>query len=65
MGYVIPYEADFECPDGHKFTCRVNAMAERRQVVCPTCYAAWVEANVPKGTQVGDPRRADDVKVTY
>lgn len=61
--HVIPYDADFECEKGHRFTAAVHfdhmtgGLQRNAQATCPVCYAAWIEANVPKGRQVSEPRQ--------
>jgi predicted nucleic acid-binding Zn ribbon protein len=50
--YFTPYEADFECPKGHKFVAPVQALQDSAEVICPTCYAEWVAENVPSAKQV-------------
>ena len=65
MVYVIPYEAEYECPKGHRFTTRCNPMKDGNEAMCPTCYAEWVAANVPNGRQISEPKRADDMKHIY
>lgn len=71
MSYQIPYEADFECPKGHKFTASPEyAYADDEEVevvkppnviikpvICPDCYREFIEANVPKGIQIGEARQ--------
>ena len=57
--YVIPYEADFECPKGHRFTARTGAMVSGAKVRCPECYEQWIAANVPDGVQVSDSRMVE------
>lgn len=52
--YYAPYEAEFECPKGHRFKEQVPTSRGKHEVMCPTCYAEWIEANVPNGVQVGE-----------
>lgn len=54
--YHIPYEADFECPKGHKFVARVTPGDKFPKVTCPVCYEEWIKANVMNGEMVGEPR---------
>lgn len=54
--YVIPYEADFECPKGHRFVASVPAMSSWCESRCPRCYEEWIAANVPMARQVSKPR---------
>lgn len=58
--YLIPYEAEFECPKGHHFTARVGAFAAEQQAMCPICYREWIAANVPSGRQISVPRMVPD-----
>lgn len=60
MAHRITYLADFECPQGHRFRapCAAGDTSATRR--CPDCYDAWVEANVPKGTQQSPPEPLDD-----
>lgn len=58
--YIIPYEADFECPKGHRYTAPVHALSKDKTTTCPDCYSAWISANVPNGTQVTKPVRVKE-----
>lgn len=59
MAYIVPCEADYKCPKGHEFVANPN---HHREVspLCPTCYSEFIEANVPKGVQVGEARAKDE-----
>lgn len=49
--YIVPYEAEYECPKGHVFVAEASPFKDDGQVMCPTCYANWIKANVPNGMQ--------------
>ena len=51
MVYYVPYEANFECPKGHKFTGSASPTDET-SMRCPVCYEEWIAANVPEAKQV-------------
>lgn len=51
MVYVIPYNAEFECPKGHKFIASASPFKDDGKAQCPRCFEAWVAANVPNGKQ--------------
>lgn len=54
--FIIPHEADFECPEGHKFIAPVSANSSSAEVRCPYCYEAWVAKHVPHARQQTPPR---------
>lgn len=64
MVYHIPYEAEFECPVGHKFTAQVNVLNAQSEATCPTCYAEWVDKHIPKGKRVSEPKAVNPVTLT-
>lgn len=49
--YVIPHEAEYECPKGHVFVAEAHPFKDDGQAMCPHCYAEWIAANVPNGRQ--------------
>ncbi len=54
----LPYEADFECPKGHKFTNRVQGPMSSDDIVrCPMCLEEFLKKNVLDATQVSDTRQ--------
>lgn len=57
MTYVIPYEAEFECPKGHRFTAPASPFGGS-EARCTVCYEEWIAANVPNGRQVSEARQA-------
>ena len=56
MVYIVPYEADYECPRGHKFVADANPIADSQATRCPACYQAWIDEHVPKGERTSKPR---------
>ena len=56
MVYLVPYEADYQCPKGHKFVAKSDPGAVDEQARCPQCYEEWIVANVPMGAQISPPR---------
>lgn len=56
--YIYPYEADYECPDGHRFVATAVLFKDDATARCPICYEQWIAANVPDGKQVSKSRRA-------
>lgn len=63
--YVVPYEADFECPRGHRFVAPVPLTKSDATAPCPECYREWVAANVPRGQQVSAARESLTQPATF
>ena len=51
MSYQIPYEAEFDCPKGHRFTAPASPFQEHATARCPICMDEWIADNVPDGHQ--------------
>jgi hypothetical protein len=64
MSFLEEYEADFECPKGHRFTAKVGEGRKERQL-CPTCYAEWIAANVSVGVKVSEPRKVNPLNALF
>lgn len=47
--YLVPMEADFICPVGHKFKSNPN---NSKTPICPACYSKFINDNVPRGKQI-------------
>jgi hypothetical protein len=52
--FQISYEAEFECPKGHRFLANANPLKSDGVARCPHCLEAWIAANVPDGKQVSE-----------
>ena len=51
----FPYEAEFECPKGHRFKALVlPTKIENNKARCPHCFEEWVAENVLDAEQVSD-----------
>lgn len=51
----FPYEAEFECPKGHRFNAMVlPTKTKDNKVRCPRCFEKWVAENVLEAEQVSD-----------
>ena len=62
MSYLVVYEAEFECPKGHRFTGQASPFeSAAAEVMCPTCFQEWIAANIPRAKQVSPAQRADNV----
>lgn len=65
MTYVIQYEADFQCPWGHRYIGTVRADSAQTEQICPYCWANWLDRMIPKGLQVTEPRPVSQIKPTH
>ena len=51
----FPYEAEFECPKGHRFNALVMLpKIKNNKARCPRCFEEWVAENVLDAEQVSD-----------
>jgi len=51
MSYQIPYEAEFECPKGHRFKADAVPGRMDAEARCRECWNDWIRLNVPNGKQ--------------
>jgi|GEM_PF-2584722 len=65
--HLLRYHAEHECPKGHRFMAEANPFVEGHvsKALCPTCYDAWIAANVPLGTQIGKAIETSSVSVVH
>jgi hypothetical protein len=63
VSHLAVYEAEFECPKGHRFMAQANPFdsAAVTEPMCPVCYREWLAATFPRGKQITPPQRVNNV----